>query len=143
MCSGTQAASGTTCGGGASESFGVAFTPPTTGTYEVCADFAHAVNISSSDAILHTFGWVRTATNSQTIDATGNGKIFTYTANATEANSNSIHTCGIFSGLTGGTEYGFRVFQESTIVNVAITSNDIQGSGAFGAQITMTAKRLH
>jgi hypothetical protein len=72
-CSSTNPSTGLTCAAG-SESIGVAFTPPTAGVYEVCANVNGEVNEPPGTGYLVTLQWVETPNNAQTILQEGGGR---------------------------------------------------------------------
>lgn len=123
MCSSTNAAatpstSASTCSAG-SESVGFNANFPTSGFYEVCAEFAHQAEVDSGEGLRATFQVIQTPTNAQTLSQEAGSKVTSGTSGMTIATGvqsavNNPHTrCGFFN-LSAGIN-GFRLMFEQIV----------------------------
>lgn len=131
-CSSTNPSSGLTCSAG-SESVGLAFTPPSAGTYEVCSAVIHNANLAATGTAQVNFQLVETPNNAQTILQEGNQR----NQSGMDTTSGALnlefpnYVCGVFNfadtskrtirlmreQVTGGTVNNNRVRADRSTAN--------------------------
>jgi hypothetical protein len=142
-CSTTNPSSGLTCSAG-SESLGVAFTPPTAGQYEVCAEFPYSAVIGVSGAINPTFQLIETPNNAQTLTQEGGGRAaFRFNSGAAGNSGTPVRTCGTFS-FSDTSKRTVRLMYEQTASGAASSSlveiDRAAASGQRDMKITVRRK---
>ncbi len=123
-CSGTNPSTGLTCSAG-SESVGAVFTPPFAGKFEVCGSFKDHINCNgAANCGFHTFQWIETPNNAQTIlqeggDRTGGG-IQVSDSDITTPNQN----CGTFT-FSNVQQKTLRLMYEQSVSGTGPTASTI------------------
>lgn len=126
-CSATNAAGIGTCSAG-NEGYGVVFTPPTPGYYEVCGQFSHDVQSATTGSIVSsTFQFVQTTPNTQTIIQEGRSRTNSKISSGGSSAYGSFphNNCGMFY-FSETSEKTIRLMYEQLVTGTA-TVSAIQG----------------
>lgn len=121
-CATTTAPSGLTCSG--DESVGIAFTPPTSGDYLVCASFSHESSVSGGGAVATYWQLVETPINAQTISQEGKTRVESRNATPSGAVAVPVRLCGTFN-FSSVSKKAIRLFYEQEVA-ATIGSNNIR-----------------
>jgi hypothetical protein len=144
LCSGTNApptasTSTTTCAAG-DESVGITFTPPSVGSYEVCAEFSSSLTTGAGGQADVTFQIQETATNNNVALTTfsGSANAGFSLPNATYQNV-PVNICQIMQVNSIG-QKAYRLFRytaaSGTITTNVIIANDSQGKRNLRWKVT-------
>lgn len=146
-CTAPNVSTGLTCSAG-NEQVGVVMPIAIQGTYEVCANFTHAIGTdSANDVIDASFQMVRTVDGSDTVLEFGGGqssnRYHEAAASAGIPNDGSVVTCGIFRNVPAG-EHAFKLFYTQATggspTSSLLRADDIAASG--NRRITFTVKNI-
>lgn len=145
MCSTTNAAtapstSNTTCAAG-SESVGINFTIPRAGSYEVCFQGSHYVDVDNNGQVQATFELIETPTNAQTLTLEGGTRVESGNYGPSAASTRIIsafpHTnCSIFNWSSAGTK-GVRLMYEQSVTATVNNNLLLADAGANNGQRNM------
>lgn len=131
-CSSTNPSTGLTCSAG-SESLGIAFTPPTAGTYEVCGAFTQEMDLAVGAVLQTSFQWVETPNNAQTI--LQESKSYAQAGQQISAGSLTqwpIYTCGTFTFADTSKRTLRMMYEQSVSGTVNDTTIMIDRNAAIG-----------
>jgi hypothetical protein len=142
-CSSTNPSTGLTCAAG-SESIGIAFSPPTQGTYDVCFAYTHLVDVNTGGTVYATHQLVETPNNAQTILQEGSDRTTSgHTGNGTRIeNFYPKRTCGTFTFSDTSKKTIRLMYEQET--GGSINSNQllIDRGAAFGNRdLDITVRR--
>jgi microcystin-dependent protein len=136
-CSGTNPPTGLTCAAG-SESIAVAFTPPSSGLFEVC--FEHSQFTAGAGGAIVTFQTIETPINAQTITSEGGSRVNqAYSVSAVDDRFKT-DTCGThqFSDVS---KKMVRLMREQTIASTpsihALIADRLAASGQRDVRVTV------
>lgn len=145
-CASGTGSSGLNCGG-ATESLGVAFLPPSAGMYEACFDFTHYVDLSVNGLVFSTFQVVETSNTSSAILVEGGARVMSGSSYGASANGglNSYHqkVCGTFNFADISKKTLRLMYEQTTIATVG--QNDVRAdrSSTYGQRdIKVTVRPL-
>lgn len=144
LCSGTNApptpsTSTTTCAAG-DESVGITFTPPSVGSYEVCAEFSSSITTGAGGNADVTFQIQETATNNNVALTNFSGSANAgFSVPNTTYNNQPVNICQIVQISSIG-QKAFRLFRYTgitgTVTSNVIIANDSQGKRNLRWKVT-------